>query len=498
MTDLPSLPSEILISIARLLEDQQDRLALASCCRHFRALLLPEALASIELRSGCITSLSCLVQLLAHNPTLGAAVRSLSWDTDSCEHPQKLQFDHDLISATLAHLADTDEDLAKWRDDLQNRFENERSKSQEDAWWAILLTLVPNLERLGMRWEGPADRRAEIMRRALRHEKPFDSRPAFTRLEFVEIRRPNESPMILSDLLPFFKIPSVRTVLCDGIVDWAQDEQRGAIQELGRSSNVRDLALLASNSHTGFSSVILACARLETFLCANTMYAEQGKLWNPSAAWRALVAHKDTLKTIHVYNETAYGGSFGPEAKSFFGSMVNFSKLTKLRLDAINVLDWDVETRLAKNNLSDVLPPTIVFLEIYEFHECPNIEQLAEQLETTMRNVPSKLKYLGLSGFFCEPTWSGDPQNEQCLRPRIRAIAATLDAAAQATGVWFQLSTWSLDDPSPGWGVGIPPMSYRALVPGKSTPPTAELPAPNLIMRIMGLMMNLGSVLLNR
>ncbi|KAL4905446.1 hypothetical protein BDW74DRAFT_177816 [Aspergillus multicolor] len=468
MAHLTSLPVEILILIAKLLKSTQDCLNLAACCKSLRGLLLPEAFRSIEIASQCIASLSQLVHVLAADSSLGAAVRSISIPRKYLKRRQKPRFDSAQISITLQRITHTEEELTKWREELKGYG---YPRCEEDAWWGILLALVPNLKILEVRWQGELGYRVKMIGRAARQEKPFDSQPAYTRLELIEIRRrEHSSPMRLVELLPLFTFPSVQSILCDGIADWTEEEQYIADQELRGYSNVKKIRLLDSSSHRGFVPLIRACTRLEEFICLNALPQDRNAPWNPPVMWKALAAHQSTLETISFSNPSGYSGP-GPSADDFFGSLTNFTKLSLLSLDAMNILDWDAAGEFARNDLTNVLPRTLEMLYITEFHRCPNMEQLTDQLHCFMESSVPCLKQLNIEGFLCETDWSGDLEDPRSLTPEMTRMAAILDTAAQANGVRLQLATCRSYDPSPGCTKVIPSEFYRRPVPMHSASP---------------------------
>ncbi|BCS28190.1 uncharacterized protein APUU_61238S [Aspergillus puulaauensis] len=453
---LASLPNKVLIGITDFLGDQKDRVHLAASCRHFRKILLPYAFNSISLNSTCEWTLSCLVHTLLQQPRCGAAVRSLSLTVGRCRHSRKVRFDRELLTRALQRIAHTEEELVKWRDNLEGKsteasdlysegawldYLEEKSTDEwglytKDAWRAVLLILVPNLETLNIEWHPSEKYTQKVFSRALNHEKPFDTRPAFTRLRSISIQEWEYDDTLIKacDIVNSFRFPSLRQFSCYGVADFADDDEVSRITKLGAFSKVTDIAFYNSNSTNGFSSFVIACENLQSFVYEHIFLAEWGESCNPPAIFKTLLHHKDTLVKLHVYNAEVEDE---PSENAFFGSLSNFAVLKDLRLRATNLLDWDREGKVSKNHLFSVLPASLVSLTIENFDECPNVKNMVEQLGDILRNGMgnfSLLESLEIGGFFLDP--ENDSPND-VIRPELKPVMALLSDACGSSGVEF-------------------------------------------------------------
>lgn len=302
---------------------------------------------------------------------------------------------------------------------------------------------MPNLETLSIEWHPSEKYTRKVFSRALKHEKPFDTRPAFTRLRSISNQEWEYDDTVIKacDIVNSFRFPSLRQFSCYGVADFADDDELSRITKLGAFSKVTDIACYDSNSTNGFSSFVLACENLQSFVYEHIFLAEWGESCNPPAIFKTLLHHKDTLVKLHVYNAEV---EHEPSENAFFGSLSDFAALKDLRLRATNLLDWDREKKVSKNHLFSVLPGPLVSLKIETFDECPNVIDMVEQLEDIMRNGMgnfSFLRSLEVGGFFLDP----DSPND-VVRPELKPVMALLSDACGSSAIEFVMRDSGLVD----------------------------------------------------
>jgi hypothetical protein len=102
-----------------------------------------------------------------------------------------------------------------------------------DAWRAVLLSLVPNLETLTMEWHPVEKYTGKILTRASNREMPFDTHPAFTRLRSVSIPEwdCDDTPIIADDIMHFFRFSSLRQFSAYGVADSAHEDEASTIKK---------------------------------------------------------------------------------------------------------------------------------------------------------------------------------------------------------------------------------------------------------------------------
>ncbi|KAL4934864.1 hypothetical protein BDV06DRAFT_208156 [Aspergillus oleicola] len=451
---LSSLPENILTLVATFLHDHDDKVNLATACRQIRSILLPSTFASISVNINSPLELSTLVHLILANSELGAAIKSLSLTKSKSKHTGELKFDKDNMATLLKSLTDTRREAAKWRDNLVGQTPRER-ESQKDAWAAILLTLVPNLQDLEMDWAPPRDYRIRVMDRAINYEHSSDSQPPFRRLTRLVIPawKCDRSPLLASEALKFFQTLSLREFSCHGIVDDFANRRPARKKKITPYTTIEHLALYHSSSGGGFAELILACEELEVFIYENVSYHSFNQPWDPPAVYQSLLHHKNSLKQIQIYDK---GGPrpMGPHEYEFFGSLEDFMSLTSLRLPAGNLLDWNMHTKEPDNWLGGVLPPSLESLSIDGFHKCPNVVHLIEQLEDIMRNRSpgsplNRLRVLEIRGSFLDCTYyqPGQPlRNFKFLERGMEAATALIALQCSLNGVSFTVVDTMLEN----------------------------------------------------
>ncbi|KAL4788807.1 hypothetical protein BDV19DRAFT_395644 [Aspergillus venezuelensis] len=445
-TNLTTLPANVLSLITILLHDHGDKVNLASACRQLRSTLLPSAFASISANINSPWGLSSLVYLILANSELGAAVKSLSLTKSKCKQSRELKFNKDQMEPVLRNLTDTKRQAGRWRDSLLGQSPRDKER-QNDAWAAILLTLLPNLEDLEMDWVPPRDYRVRVMETAIDRSYPPDTQPPFRRLTRLVIPpwKYGRSPLLASEALKLFQKLSLREFSCHGVLDDFMDRSPADKKAITPYTSITHLRLFHSNSGGGFVELISACEQLEAFTYENGSFQTIGEPWNPPAIYKSLLRHKSSLTEIQIYDK---GGPrpMGSHEYDFLGSLEDFLSITKLRLPAGNILDWNMSTKEPQNWLGGVLPPGLQSLSIDGFNKCPNPVRLIEQLEDLMRNsFPGSplyhLRRLEIRGSFLDCTYykPGEPLlNFKFLERGMQAAAALL-ALQCSNGVAFTI-----------------------------------------------------------
>ncbi|KAL4947530.1 hypothetical protein BDW69DRAFT_190117 [Aspergillus filifer] len=476
---LPTLPAKVLILITTLLHDHDDKIHLASACRQLRSALLPSAFSYISANINSAWELSTLVCLILANSELGAAVKSLSLTHSKCQQSWELKFDQDQMAPVLRDLAATKRQANKWQESLLGQSPRDKER-QKDAWAAILLTLVPNLEHLEMDWAPPRDYRVHVMETAIKRNYSPDTQQPFGCLTRLVISAWNygPSPLLASEVLKFFQTLSLREFSCHGIVDDFMDRMPAGKKDITPYTTITHLTLRHSNSEGGFFELISACEQLEVFIYENASFNSVGKPWNPPAVYKSLLRHKSSLTEIQIYDK-GKPRPIGSHEYEFFGPLDDFLGVTKLRLPAGNILAWNMGTNEPQNWLGGILPPGLQSLSIDGFNKCPNVVRLIEQLEDLMRNsFPGSPLYrlcrLEIRGSFLDCTYykPGDPLSDfKFLERGMQTAVDFLASQCSCNGVAFTVVDSMLEN-IPG--------CESALVPGECYTQTLRASSPSI------------------
>lgn len=145
---LSRLPNELLLLIVSCLDDDLDRLRLASCCQQLYAVVLPQLYTTITIKRVCAYSLSILTQTILKHSSLAQTVRSLIITNEKastffpkCHVGRTIICDYSLLNPIIEKASYSKRQRKKWERDLLYP-DYERS----DSWLALMLPFLPNLE----------------------------------------------------------------------------------------------------------------------------------------------------------------------------------------------------------------------------------------------------------------------------------------------------------------------------------------------------------------
>ncbi|CEL04021.1 hypothetical protein ASPCAL05155 [Aspergillus calidoustus] len=425
---LTDLPNEILLLISRNLPDTSDVLHFASCSRDLQELLLSQAYSCVTLRPDCIATLSRLTTVLSHKPSLAARVRHLHLaSTEPCSHKCRARYSPNRVHQILNNLALTEEELTEWKDALVGK--GDREWDQEDAWWAMLWTLLPNLEKLDIAWENGTDYRERVLERIGATGNRFNLGSTFTKLREVNLKWwRTEVGISTEEVLLFFRLPALERFSGYYVIERYGDDEDTDEEVTEGVSTVTDIQLHSSNSSTGFASLSRAVAGLKSIVYHHAFVCDCERPLMAPEFHQSLSRHKSTLESISMAGDPGYG--LGTPV--FFGPLLDFTALRQLSIPSMCLLDWEEGVPSPRNHLFDVLPPSLESLSVEAFHDCVNKQVLAQQLGDVVKAAPGRypsMTDLILVGHFCDmskPRAKIGPDDEPPLNPKIMRIAAKL------------------------------------------------------------------------
>ncbi|KAJ5550262.1 hypothetical protein N7535_001799 [Penicillium sp. DV-2018c] len=224
---LSELPVELLLSIASYLDYQGryhgDVLRLASSCRACYSLLVPTVYASLDLTSHFSGRLSLLVHTLACKPALAQKVRTLSvshWQkTSDLQNPR---YEQEIILPVLKSVLRPDESLSTWERVLR-RYDHVAC----DAWTALLLSLLPNLQDLVLVIEKSSGYTIKWMAKVAQEESSTLSK--LRNLTIASDLLHTSGPFSSSHFIPILRLPSLRSFCGDMIIDDGTDDEDNAL-----------------------------------------------------------------------------------------------------------------------------------------------------------------------------------------------------------------------------------------------------------------------------
>ncbi|GIJ98161.1 hypothetical protein Aspvir_000276 [Aspergillus viridinutans] len=451
----PSLSNDVLLLIGEFLEDHQDRYNLLFVCRHFHELFRRLVYRYATLKD-CNQTRSFLSAALRH-PELARAVRALDlseWQTrsESSESTSVAAEEMEVFRNWAQEISHSDEEYVQWEQDLQ--------QDVEEAWIALLLPLVRNVQQLRLVYPKENKYLDRMMQRAVQREKPFDMQPAFRALRGVSLGHLDDAldskgTYAPSQVLPFFQLPSMRAVTVDSVVEsTSADEQP---QPDPSASSVSEIVLNSSSGAKGMTSIVTACSALQSFKYQHSDGHLLAEGYQPAAFYRSLSASKHTLHTLWldscgVHLPLTIAGA-NETHDEWFGSLADFTNLKDVRIRLPNLLDIRYQAEPSVP-LTEVLPAGVESLYVEGCKE-NSLAMLVNQLGTLLSASRSggadgesgqsprfkELKKLEIEGMFHDEEdyedsgYDGSAAGEKVIKPRVYEMVGPLRRACELAGV---------------------------------------------------------------
>ncbi|RHZ63763.1 uncharacterized protein CDV56_106236 [Aspergillus thermomutatus] len=458
----PSLSNDVLLLVGEFLEDHQDRFNLLFVCHHFHDLFRRLVYRYAALKD-CSQTRSFLSATLRH-PELARAVRTLDlsgWQTKSgsYESTSIAEEDMEVFRNWTREVSHSDEEYVQWERDLQQDI--------EEAWIALLLPLVSNVQQLRLLYPKENRYLDRMMQRAVQGEKPFNTQPAFRALRQVSLGHLDDSldskgTYLPSQVLPFFQLPSMRAITADSVIEsTSADEQQTQTQsriEPSPASSVSEIVLNSSSGAKGMMSIVAACSALRSFKYQHSDGHLLAEGYQPAAFYRSLSASKHTLRTlwldscgVHLPFTIAGANETHDE---WFGSLADFTNLKDIRIRLPNLLDIRYQAEPSVP-LTEVLPTGVESLYVEGCKE-NSLAMLVKQLGTLLGSANRSgvtdgksgqshrfkgLKKLQIEGMFHDEEeyedsgYEGSPTGDKVIKPRIYETVGPLRRACELAGV---------------------------------------------------------------
>lgn len=386
------LPDEILCLISRQLDNQHDRLQMATSCRQLYGTLRSTIFWKVMLcnyrpENREIKQVSQFLYTLVREPKLARMVQELEldgWDTAAtCEfhgYPTKVDYDSDVMEPLVREASGDSDRQKSWISDLE--------RGITDAWLALLIPKLSNLRKISLTWNFEADYVSKMFVEAAKAETPV-----FSHLEEAYAAHwDTEGGADTELMLPFFKFPAMRKIggfrLCDGF-EW--DENGNAENSLRHieigCSSVTDIDLDITNATDGLQSWIRSCKALKSFRIrdggSNISYEPP----NQRRLYEALLLHKTTLQAVSISDD------LDPDENenSFMGTFADFTNLKTLHVPCTGIVERDDED-MPTQGLIEALPSSLELLFLYAPYGAL-LEWVIEQCDLLLdSNVCSNLK----------------------------------------------------------------------------------------------------------
>ncbi|RAL16138.1 uncharacterized protein BO97DRAFT_183976 [Aspergillus homomorphus CBS 101889] len=201
------LPHEALIMIAQSTFEPWDfkfRISLLLASRRWRSVLLPTFYSQVRLDGPQIMS---LVVALKENPSNESCINILTlWSYN----PRFKAATHNVskFRSWIKDISHSQAEVAEWEDELE--------KGNNDAWFALLLTLKC-IAIFHSKFGGKFVRC--IVSRAALREGPFESMPILHQLGFLKIVANYRTTYQAKEFLPLFLLQSLKSADLDGVIE---------------------------------------------------------------------------------------------------------------------------------------------------------------------------------------------------------------------------------------------------------------------------------------
>ncbi|RJE27580.1 hypothetical protein PHISCL_00005 [Aspergillus sclerotialis] len=446
------LPNDVWLVVGDFIEDQKDRLNLVFSCRQFHDLFLGSLYRSATL-DGWTKTRSFLGAIL-RRPGLARAVRELDFHSWK---PMSLSDDRNPGNYDMAMFADlakvfshSEGEYQQWKHDLKN--------GAGDAWIALLLPLLSNLEHLHLVYPKRSGYLDETLRRAMNGDKPFNAQPAFRRLAEVSLNHMDEGDdsgpgnYLPSQILPFFRFPSMRVFSADSVIEHhPQTDDRKAVSEpLNGSSSIDEIRLSSSNGRQGMGSLVTSCSSLRSFKYQHSDSHALAEGYQPSAFYQSLAGSKNSLETLWLdyygQHHTFTASGLNESHDEWFGSLVDFTALKDIRIRLPNLLDIRYQNE-PTSPLTEVLPSSLESLYVEGCKE-NNLSILLSQLELVIKDRKTRfpsLARLDVEGFFHDEEdyedsgYDENSSGEKFIKPRIYESTEALRSTCEKAGIEFYI-----------------------------------------------------------
>ncbi|KAL5342189.1 hypothetical protein BJX70DRAFT_357128 [Aspergillus crustosus] len=455
---LSDLPAELLLAITSYLDNHRDTLNLAYSCHAFYPLLLPKVFTALDLLKHTDGHLSHLAHALVSNKKLADEVHSLRV-YNGFRSTSSVRYEQSIIQPLLEAILGPDDSLPTWERVLKDRENN-------DAWVALLLTILPNLESLHVQIYPFSNYTVSMLAGSM--DRQPGSNLLLYNLKDIYVEWWDSQGGIGTDyVLPIFRLPQLRTftgkMICegDGGDGYSEDEDEddfdaaAYIPAQAGYSNVTHITLWASSSRKAFADLIHAPKRLESFVFEHSNephFSEDGDLFS-SRFHPPLYRHRESLQELVLTYDENTSTEYSWE---FVGSFVEFTALKILRLSAVSVLDWRQEwadlSRVSTNTLTDVLPRSLETL-IIEDMESQHMGELAlgfsELVSDGNCHCPN-LKYVEINGNWMSQDQTTEESNMKPrpipgLLPEYASFKETVESLLSRVGVEFFLRDLHVD-----------------------------------------------------
>ncbi|GFN11671.1 hypothetical protein AtubIFM56815_009212 [Aspergillus tubingensis] len=420
------LPDEILLLIVDNIVLFKDKYQFLLVCRRWRSVLFKAVYDYVWIEGSQIRPLLLAIQ---ENPAIGSSIKDfrLHWWSSYTREKQN----HDITSVLplVNRISQSEAETKEWEEAL--------IEGNQDAWLGLLLLTMENMTSLLMHYTWGVKFFNRVLSRAAMREKPFDTMPILQHLEDVGIDSSDDNKAWYpnNEFLPFFHLPSVRSVSLDSVVESMVTQiDHPAFKPAKGTSPIVELEFgVNPNGSKGMADFITSCANLENFKFQHSnqvIWGERYMNFRPRAFYSALSTQKHSLQVLHL-NDRGETGSSGfdedvedgdPPPIDWFGPMVDFTKLWDLRIPVATLLNFHLsDDRPRVSSLKEILPPSLKYLAVTHFESSQTDQVMSNMLEVV---ACRKEKFPHLEEVEIQTYWSNlhaSSSAKEAFTPLVRA-----------------------------------------------------------------------------
>lgn len=395
---LDRLPPELILAICNELDRFQHRLRLLQICRRWRSVLWEPVHRRIIVQS---SRTRLFLEAILNTPSIGTSIRDLRFAPYGSPPPSgSLPSLDPTLEDLVKQLSPSPEDTTAWLKDLQTNIDD------HEQWIPLLLVFVPHLQTLqigDLNWPNPK-RLAWVVSRAALQQPPFAARPVLSKLQSLVLDFEEwKYVWDTADLLPFFYLPSLRTVDVESVKELSDDEEPPTTNPAKGTSPVEILKMnRLCNGRYGMASLITSCASLREFTYAHfnqVTWGEEYIDFHPRASHAALASQKHSLEVLHLLDDDSCRNDEPDDAglelpwARWMGSLADFTVLRDLSLPAQNVIDYDPVPGDPAVKLRDTLPASLQRLRLTQCGE-EHCHLLASRLQDMLTYRAERFPHL--------------------------------------------------------------------------------------------------------
>ncbi|KAE8313872.1 hypothetical protein BDV41DRAFT_587824 [Aspergillus transmontanensis] len=271
-------------------------------------------------------------------------------------------------------------------EDATNYWMEEITIGDADGWVALLLTLLPNIQRLEIEFPCGSFWVRWVLKWAIAGR--LDSIPAFKSLSEVYVDWDREDVQACTrNIIPFFLLPSMRRFYASKLfveLAWFEDywPNEDDLTEAARFSPVTHIEIDESDGQWGMWKVVGICKNLQSFKYNHSGCAG----FDPGVFYKELFPLKETLETIWLDIKESTRENCTEDSHHCddpFPSFKDFTSLRTLHLRMKNLPGLNIQSGddHASMSFAEALPSSLETLQIADIGSLVNLQVLVQKLQ---------------------------------------------------------------------------------------------------------------------